>query len=318
MNIFRAYRPWVWLTVAAIAALIVLLVVVRPWREDAATTEQAAPVQVQPNEVAMSADTARDSGIAIETAGPAAIGETVTLYGTIKPNAEREQELRARYPGVVRLVNKRPGETVARGETLVTVESNESLQTYGIASPIAGSVLERHANPGESVGSDTVLMKVADLGTVWAEFAVFAHDLGRVRPGLNVRVSGSDTGQVAHSTIAYVAPAGSADSQTVAARAVLDNADGRWVARQFATADVVLSEVQASVAVNPAALQNVHGKVVVFVRTAQGFQARGVTIGKRSGDAVEVTQGLRAGERYASANSYIIKADLLKGEAEEE
>jgi cobalt-zinc-cadmium efflux system membrane fusion protein len=283
-----------------------------------AAQEKPEAAETASNEASISAETARASGITVEVAGPAAIRETLTLYGSIRPNAEREQDLRARYPGVVRSVSLRPGEMASKGQTLVTVESNESLQTYPIRSPIAGSVLERHVNPGETVGSDTVLVKVADLSTVWAEFAVFARDLGRVRAGLPVTVTGSDTTQRTEATVAYVAPAGDADSQSVIARAVLDNANGRWVAGQFAAADVVLSQVQARVAVAPGAVQSIDGKSVVFVQSARGFQAREVTVGKQSREAVEILSGLNSGERYAAKNSYLIKADLLKGEAEED
>ncbi len=41
-------------------------------------------------------------------------------------------------------------------------------------------------------------------------------------------------------------------------------------------------------------------------------------VGKRSREAVEIAQGIDAGERYAATNSYLIKADLLKSEAEED
>ena len=67
-----------------------------------------------------------------------------------------------------------------------------------------------------------------------------------------------------------------------------------------------------------AALQELRGKTVVFVQNEQGFQARPVTIGRRAREAVEISEGLAAGERYAAKNSYLVKADVLKGEAEED
>lgn len=307
-----------WLALAAAVVVIVVIGFFLSGSSEPGTPPKTEQAAAAPGEAAIGPETARASGITIETAGPTSIRETLTLYGSIKPNAEREQELRARYPGVVRLVSKRPGEAVGRGETLVTVESNESLQTYGIKSPIAGSVLERHVNPGESVSSDAVLLKVADLSTVWAEFAVFTRDLGRVRGGLAVNVSGSDHAQSTDGVVAYVAPAGDSDSQSVAARAVLDNAGGRWIPGQFVVGEVVISEVKAAVAVRPSALQSINGKTVVFVQTPRGFTAREVTTGQRSHDAVEIIRGMSAGERYAATNSYLVKADLLKGEAGED
>ena len=270
------------------------------------------------NEDALTPERARNAGIETAVAGPAEIRTTLTLQGTIRPNAEREQDIRARYPGVVRDVTKRIGDTVKASEELLRVESNESLQTYPIRSPIPGRVIERRTNPGDAVDSSTVLLRVADLSTVWVEFALFARDLGQVRPGMSVRFRGAGAEEKGEARISYVAPAGQADSQSVVARAVVDNRDGRWVPGQFVTGEVVIADTKAPVAVVPTALQELRGRTVVFVENGKGFEARPVELGKRSRSAVQVLTGLSGGEKYASLNSYLIKADLLKGEAEED
>lgn len=271
-----------------------------------------------PARAAIPPETADRVGIEVLAAGPAEVRETLLLYGSIRPNTYRVQDIRARYPGVVRSVRRLVGDRVAAGEVLLTVESNESLQTYPISSPLSGQVLERGTNPGEAVDGSAVLMRVADFSTVWAEFAVFAQDLGRVRPGMRVLLRRGESEQSSEAKITYLAPEGNAESQSVMARATVDNRDGRWVPGQFITGDVVLADARASVAVKPAALQQLNGQTVVFVQSGQGFIARPVRLGKRSAQAVEIVQGLVAGERYAAANSYLIKADLSKGEAEEE
>ncbi len=171
----------------------------------------------------------------------------------------------------MRSASQRAGDRVVKGTELFTVESNESLQVYAIRSPLSGQVLERRANPGDAVDSSTMLMKVADLSTVWAEFAIFARDLGHVRPGMRVRFRGADADESGEATISYVAPAGHADSQTVVARAIVDNRNGRWVPGQFITGDVVIADVSVSVSVKPAALQELQGKTMVFVQNGRGL-----------------------------------------------
>jgi cobalt-zinc-cadmium efflux system membrane fusion protein len=99
---------------------------------------------------------------------------------------------------------------------------------------------------------------------------------------------------------------------------VINNRDGHWVAGQFVTGEVVIGDVQVPVAVVPAALQALQGKPVVFIQKDGRFEPRPVELGHRAQDAVEVVQGLNAGELYAARNSYLIKADLLKSEAEED
>lgn len=283
-----------------------------------AQESSAEPSTPEGSQAAITPEAAQKAGIEVTAAGPAQIQETLRLYGTIKPNAEREQDIRARYPGVVRSVAKRAGEAVTKGEELLSVESNESLQIYPIRAPLSGEVLDRRANPGDAVDGSTVLMKVADLSSVWLEFAIFARDLGHVRPGMRVLFRDADASDHGEATITYVAPAGHSDSQSVVARAIVNNRNGRWVPGQFITGDISTSELQAPVAVKPAALQELQGKTVVFVQNGRGFELRPVQIGKRSREAVEISNGLSAGERYAAQNSYLIKADLLKSEAEED
>ena len=279
-----------------------------------ANLQPAARAEERP----LTPERAHDAGIETVAAGQAQIRTTLTLHGTIRPNAERERDIRARYAGVVRDVNRRVGDLVAASDELLRVESNESLQTYSIRSPIPGRVIERRTNPGDAVDSSTVLLRVADLSTVWVEFALFARDLGQVRTGMAVSFHGAGSEERGEARITYVAPAGQGDSQSVVVRAVVDNRDGRWVPGQFVTGEVVIADTRARVAVVPAALQELEGQTVVFVEKDRGFEPRAVQLGKRSREAIEVLAGLSAGERYAAQNSYLIKADRLKGEAGEE
>jgi cobalt-zinc-cadmium efflux system membrane fusion protein len=279
---------------------------------DITATEPAAQI------ADITPDSAKAAGIETAVAGPAEIRETIRLYGSIRPNAERQQEVRARYPGIVRTVTKRPGDAVAKGELLLSIESNDSLEPYSIRSPIAGTVLQRRVNPGETVDGSTTLLVVADLSSVWAEFAVFGRDLGRVRAGMTVLLGSSDGQTTGTARIAYVAPSGSGDTQSVVARAVVDNTSSQWIAGQFVTGDVVVDDMRVPVSVVPDALQTLDAATVVFVQTGKGFEPRKVEVGKRSVAAVEIKQGLVAGERYATKNSYTIKSELLKGSGDED
>lgn len=271
-----------------------------------------------PGVAAITPEAAKAAGIQTAVAGPADIRETITLYGSVKSNGEKEQSIRAKYPGTIRNVSKSIGDAVSRGDALLTVESSSSLQDYRISSPIKGTVLDRKANVGETVNSDTVLMRVADLSTAWVEFAVFARDLGHIRSGMPARVSATDGHFLADVRLDYVAPSGDADNQSVVARATVDNGKNEWIPGQFVTGDVAISESKAAIAVLPSALQTMNGKPAIFIQDWRGFAVRQVTVGRRSQSAVEITSGLRVGERYATTNSYLVKADLLKGEAEEE
>jgi cobalt-zinc-cadmium efflux system membrane fusion protein len=267
--------------------------------------------------VALTPAQIKTAGIELATVGPAPIRETLPLYGVVAPNAERVRDVSARYAGTIRRVDKKIGDQVRQGETLATVESNESLQTYAIVAPLAGVVTARNANPGEQT-SDKSLFTVADLSTVWIELSLFPRDVAKVRVGQSVRVKSTDAGLSANGTMAYVAPFGSSANQTLTARVILNNAEHRWAPGLYVNADVTLSEQSVALAIRNDAVQTIEGKSVVFVQHDDGFEPHAVRLGRSDGEFSEVLEGPEAGQTYATANSFVLKAELTKGEASHE
>jgi len=256
-----------------------------------------------------------DAQIELATAGTARIRETLPLYGRITPNAVSVRQVTARFPGVIRSIAKNFGDGVREGETLAVIESNESLLRYNVTSPISGVVTTRDANPGEQTG-ERVLFTVADLSSVWVEVSLFPRDVGKVTPEQTVVVRGADDTARAEGRVIWVAPFGSSENQTLTARVLLDNANRRWAPGLYVTAEVTLNEADVPIAIRNEALQTLEERTVVFVRDADGFEPRPVQLGRRDADNTEVTSGLAAGDIYVARNSFTLKAELGKGEAE--
>jgi cobalt-zinc-cadmium efflux system membrane fusion protein len=267
--------------------------------------------------VRLTDDQIKSADISLIEAAPASIREALSVYGTIAPNAERVRDVVARFPGVIRTASKKIGDEVRQGETLATVESNESLQTYAVTAPLSGVVTARNANTGEQTG-EKVLFTIADLSTVWVELSLFPRDVGKVRVGQSVRVTSSDRGMAGEGKIVYVAPFGSSANQTLTARVQLDNAKRLWAPGLYVTAEITLAESKVPLAVRSEALQMMETETVVFVRNAEGFETRPIRSGRSDGEWSEVVSGLQAGETYAARNSFIVKAELGKGSAEHE
>ena len=265
--------------------------------------------------IKLTAEQIERAGIGLETAGAAEIREDLSLYGVIAPNAERVRQVTARFAGAIRRVDKRVGDRVRHGETLAIVESNESLQDYALVAPIEGIITARDANPGEQTG-ERALFTVADLSSVWVELSLFPRDVAKVRVGQAVRVKNPDTGSSAEGKVVYVAPFGASSNQTLIARVQLDNSQGHWPPGLYVAADVLLSTTAVPVAVANSALQTLAAGPVVFVREGEAFAARPVRLGRGDGASSEVLAGLAPGERYATSNSFVLKAELGKDQAE--
>ncbi len=256
------------------------------------------------------------SGIALSTATSGTVREVVSVYGVVTPNAERVQSVRARYEGLITAVHKSIGDPVRRGESLATVEANSSLNTYQISASIDGMVTERMANVGEQT-SDAPLFVVQDFSRLWVDLSVFPKDLDALRMGQQVRIRSLTGDQSTESTIFYLAPYGQGESQTVTARAEIDNSSGVWKPGQFINADISIAEGSAAVVISNEAVQTTEEGTVVFVQDEEGvFEPRPVTLGRTDGVQTAVLEGLAPGDVYVSQNSFVLKSELGKEDAE--
>jgi len=252
------------------------------------------------------------AGIELASAAPGVLRETLRLNGLIQPNQETLIQVTPRFPGVVKEMRKRLGDKVAKGELLATVESNQSLTTYELRAPIAGTVIDRQGSLGEHVSEQKPVFIVADLSSVWIDFSIYRRDFSRIQVGDAVVIDPEDGGATMESKISYVSPLGTSDTQSGLARLVAPN-DGRLRAGLFVTGRLLLTAKPVEVAIKLSALQTIDGKTIVFVRNGKEFESREVELGTRDAEHVEVTFGLVTGDLYAAKNSFVIKAELAKG-----
>jgi cobalt-zinc-cadmium efflux system membrane fusion protein len=267
------------------------------------------------NRVTLAPEQLEPAGISIEVAGPATIRERVVLNGRIAPNEDALAHVIARFPGVVRSVHKRLGETVKKGELLAVIESNESLHPFELRAPLAGTVIGKDVSPGEFVSTERELYRIADLDTVWVDLDVYRRDFARLRVGQTVSIDAGDGSPVAEAALSYLSPIGSANTQTLLARAVLSNPDLSWRPGLFVTARVDVGASPVPVAVAAEAIQRVRDWDVVFLAAGDVFEAQPVELGRRDDRIVEIVSGLAAGQRYVAAGSFVLKADVGKSGA---
>lgn len=192
------------------------------------------------------------------------------------------------------------------------------LNRYELRAPFDGMVVEKHLTLGEAVKDDANVFTLSDLSSVWADVSVAAKDLALIRVGDKVMVRPSAFEGATTGTVAYVSALIGEQTRTATARVVLANPKLSWRPGLFVNVEVVAGEVQAPVTVAASAIQAFEGRQVVFVEVPGGFQARTVKVGRTDGQRTEITSGLQVGQRHASTNSFVIKAEIGKASAEHE
>jgi membrane fusion protein, heavy metal efflux system len=253
------------------------------------------------------------AGVTLATAGPGVVDFAIELPGEVRPNADRTAHVAARFPGTVREVRVNAGDQVRTGEVLAVIES-DTLARYELRAAFDGTVVDKHVALGEVADRETPAFVIADLSTVWVDISVYQEDLTRVRPGRMVRIKAGDDLGEAEASISYVSPIVDQGTRTAMARTVLPNSSGAWRPGMFVTAHV-LDPLDAKIAVPRTALQRHDGRSVVYVVHGDAFETRQVTVGRVGRTIAEISAGLDAGDRYAATGSFLIKAELEKGEA---
>ncbi len=194
----------------------------------------------------------------------------------------------------------------------------ESLRLQELRAPMSGRIAERRVDLGSLVGregQESELFVIVDSRVVWAELALPATDLAVVREGQQISVETGPGADSMPATIMFVSPL--LDKETRLARVVasVDNPSHALRPGMFITAHIPFQQIQTDIVVPKTAVQSVDGQSAVFVRTSEGFEPRKIITGREDGKSFEVISGLSPGDRIATANTFVLKADLGRGEA---
>lgn len=256
---------------------------------------------------------AREMGITTQKVEARMLTETLTAYGklALAPNAQRH--ISARFPGVITTLNVTLGQQISKGQKLMTIESNESLQQYDVIAPIAGIITMQNTAQGEQ-SEEKTLLTIADPTQLIAELDVYPLDQPKVVKGASVIVSTTSNnievkGEIVDSLVNMN------EQQAKTYRVNIDNSQGHFSVGQFINAKIDISSYQVPLAVNVNALQSFRDFTVVYEKIGEQYEVRMLNLGRRAGQWVEVLSGISEGSEYVVGNSYLIKADIDKAGA---
>lgn len=258
-------------------------------------------------------DIAEKVGIKSDSVSSQTLNLQLSSYGALTTSPEQLSHVIARFPGLISSVEVDIGDQVRKGTLLAKIESNDSLQTYLINAPINGIVIQRHANTGEFV-SDQSLFSIANFDTLWAELRIYPTH--RLKVAAKQHVEFTINNQVVEGEIAHIIPAVNQPYQL--ARIKIDNTQLGLAPGLLIEGNIAIDKFVASIAVKNEAIQTMEGKDGVFIRSGDNFVFSPLQLGRKDSHYTEVISGITVGQKYVTENSYLIKADIEKSEAEHE
>ncbi len=191
---------------------------------------------------------------------------------------------------------------VAGSQATANVRLAETALRRGVLrAPFAGVILTRTIEQGEVTAPGAPLFTLAEVSRLHVAADLDEADLGRVREGMAADVTlDAFPGQRFSATLAEIAPSVTRDlrgNRSISCRFTLDP-DPRLRVGMSAEVDVVVARREQALWVPPNAVvgRGVERSVYVVDGTNVA-RRRPITAGIGTWEAIEVTRGLRAGER---------------------
>ncbi|MDF0487624.1 efflux RND transporter periplasmic adaptor subunit [Sphingomonas sp. H39-1-10] len=176
--------------------------------------------------------------------------------------------------------------------------------------PISGLVATRDVSVGQylSQGGDKPVMTITDPSRVWLVAQIAQSDASAVHVGDAVTVTTPALpGRVFHATINLVGAALDPDTHRLPVRAAIPNPDGALKPQMFASFAIHQSGAGQVIRVPAAAVIHEGDSARVWVVRPDGLlAARSVTAGEEQDGQVEITAGLKPGERIVTAGALFV------------
>lgn len=181
---------------------------------------------------------------------------------------------------------------------------------FPVVSPIRGEVVDRLVSPGQLIqAGSTQCFTISDMSTVWVLVNVYSNDLSNVRIGEPATIETDSYPRPFHGRISYLAPALDPNTRTLAARIVTVNRGLELKKDMYVTVLLDAGSIpDALVVPQDAVLRDSDNHPFVYVQVAKDqFARRLVETGQMQGPVIQITSGLRAGEKVVGNGSLFLQ-----------
>jgi Cu(I)/Ag(I) efflux system membrane fusion protein len=195
--------------------------------------------------------------------------------------------------------------------------TGKPIRTLTIYSPASGYVTQKMAVQGMRVMAGEKLFDVVDLSTVWIVADIYEYELPLIKVGQTARIGLSYfPGKEFSSRVDYIYPSLANETRTAKVRFSVPNPGDELKPQMFTNVEIKIN-LGSRLAVPSEAVIDTGVRQIAYVDKGDGyFEPREVRTGLKADDLVEVTAGIKAGEKVASSANFLIDSEAqLKGVA---
>jgi RND family efflux transporter MFP subunit len=189
-------------------------------------------------------------------------------------------------------------------------QQDVELRYYKVSAPAEGIVGDIPVHVGDRVQVTTQLTTVDLPGALEAYIYVPADRAGLLKLGLPVRLLDENGNAVSDTSITFVSPQVETDTQTVLAKAAVENPRAKLRIAQQVRAQITWSSHEGPV-IPVLAVQRINGQAFVFVAAKEGkgtlARQKLLKLGDTIGNDYAVLDGLKAGDHLITSGTQFLQ-----------
>jgi len=184
------------------------------------------------------------------------------------------------------------------------------LKALPFHAPLSGTVIEKTAMAGMRVMPGEVLYTIADLSQVWVLADIYEYELPLVEPGQTATVSLSYAPQATFSgRIGFIYPTVDPETRTAKVRFELENPKELLKPGMYADVQLAVPLGERLAVPRDAVLESGERQVIFIHHGGGKLEWRSVRTGQRSGEWVEILEGLKEGEHIVTSANFLLDSE---------
>jgi membrane fusion protein, heavy metal efflux system len=247
-------------------------------------------------------------GLVVVEAEIREMGKTVEVPATLVVPPEKHGVVSATFSGRVVEVLVKLGQEVRAGDPVLKVSPiNVGSPPQILTAPISGHVIRQASAPGAAFTPETALVEIGDDRELLAQGIFFQSPaLTEIKMGSPANFSlDLFPGESFAGTLQRLDTGHGPEDASFHVYALIDNPEHRLRPNFRGRLAIQVEEAQPVVAVPGRAVLGSLGDLFVFVETDTGeFERRDVVKGIRSGEWVEIVEGIFPGENVVTVGNY--------------
>lgn len=189
-------------------------------------------------------------------------------------------------------------------------QAQDTLSNAVLTAPLNGTVCAIDVKYGEMASNVQPAVTITNLDALYVSLNVPENIVNSLKAGQDAKVTIASAGNAElKAKVVSIAPSSDAKTQLYIVKVAVENKDGTVKPGMFAKVELPTQTKQDVLTVNSESIVLRNGKNTVFVVESDKAVAKEVITGLDSGNYIEITQGLEAGEKVITKGQTLVETE---------